>query len=263
MAGQCLVKKLYASELASVYLAVDDKTQQRCAFKVMRRVPDDGESRLFDRFLQEYEIIARIRHPNVVRIFDLGIADDHAYIAMEYLEAGSLAARLGKPLPPRRAVDYTRQIASALSAIHAAGILHRDLKPGNVMFRADGSLALIDFGLAKQLALDSAITDTGRIFGTPYYMSPEQGHAGAIDERSDLYSLGCMLFEMLTGRRPFVASTPMGVIYLHAQAPRPTLPEALAPLADVLACLLAVDPAQRFASAAALAEALEDLRFPD
>jgi serine/threonine protein kinase len=135
------------------------------------------------------------------------------------------------------------------------------LKPGNVMFRDDGSLALIDFGLAKQLELEIAITGTGRIFGTPYYMSPEQGHAAPTDQRSDLYSLGCMLFEMLTGQRPFVASTPMAVIYKHAQAPRPTLPEALAPAARVVDRLLAVDPARRFPSATALAAALDAVRF--
>jgi CheY-like chemotaxis protein len=262
-AGRRLVEKIYSGELASVYLAVDDKSGEKYAFKVLRHVPDAGESRLFDRFLQEYEVIARLRHPNVVRIFDLGIADDHAYIAMEYLGAGSLATRLGKALRPQRAVDYARRIAGALSAIHAAGILHRDLKPGNVMFRDDGSLALIDFGLAKQLALEMAITGTGRIFGTPYYMSPEQGHAEPTDERSDLYSLGCMLFEMLTARRPFVASTPMGVIYKHAQAPRPTLPDALAPAAQVVARLLAVDPAQRFPTAATVAAALDEVRFDE
>jgi DNA-binding NarL/FixJ family response regulator len=253
---QRIVAKLYAGDLSSVYLA-ESADGERVAFKVLRHVPDVGAGRLFDRFLQEYEVIARVTHPNVVRIFDLGIGDDHAYLAMEYLGAGSLAERLNQPLDEARAIHYTRQIASALSAIHAAGILHRDLKPANIMFRDDGSLALIDFGLAKLMRLEAAITGTGQIFGTPYYMSPEQGHAEPTDERSDIYSLGCILYEMLTGTRPFTGTTPMGVIYKHAHAPRPQLPRSMGRWQPVLDRMLAIDPAQRYQNAG---ELLADLR---
>jgi DNA-binding response OmpR family regulator len=251
-----IVGKLYAGDLSSVYLAEADDGSERIALKVLRYVPDTGNERLFDRFLQEYEVIARVRHANVVRIFDLGVADDHAYIAMEYLGAGSLADRLKHALPPATAVDYTQQIAGALAAIHAAGILHRDLKPANIMFRDDGTLALIDFGLAKQVRLHAAITGTGQIFGTPYYMSPEQGHADPTDERSDLYSLGCIFYEMLTGARPFTASSPMGVIYRHAHAPRPRLGRTLTHLQPLLDRLLAVDRFERYQSADELLAAL-------
>jgi hypothetical protein len=252
-----LVAKLYSGDLSSVYLAESDEGGERIALKVLRHVPDAGGGRLFDRFLQEYEVIARIHHANVVRIFDLGVADDHAYIAMEYLGAGSLAERLSHALEPGLAVEYTRQIAGALAAIHGGGILHRDLKPANIMFRDDGTLALIDFGLAKQMRLHAAITGTGQIFGTPYYMSPEQGHAEPTDERSDLYSLGCILYEMLTGERPFTASSPMGVIYRHAHAPRPRLSRALTHLQPLLDRLLAVDRFERYQSAADLLAALD------
>jgi eukaryotic-like serine/threonine-protein kinase len=248
--------KLHGSDLSSVYLAEDGDGGGRVVFKVVQHVPDTGGGRLFDRFLQEYEIVAKVRHPNVVRIHDLGIADDHAYIVMEYFEAGSLAARIVQPLGPERAVDYLRQIGRALGAIHDAGILHRDLKPANVMFRPDDTLALIDFGLAKQLRLHAAITGTGQIFGTPYYMSPEQGHAERTDARSDLYSLGCILYEMLTAEKPFVASSAMGVIYKHANAPRPRLPADLKRLQEPLDRLLAIDPADRFQSAAELLDAV-------
>jgi serine/threonine protein kinase len=227
---------------------------------VLRHVPDVGGGRLFDRFLQEYEVIARVRHANVVRIFDLGVADDHAYIAMEYLAAGSLGERLQKALAPETAAEYLRQIAGALAAIHEAGILHRDLKPANIMFRSDASLALIDFGLAKQMRLHAAITGTGQIFGTPYYMSPEQGHAEPTDERSDLYSLGCILYEMLTGDRPFTATSPMGVIYRHAHAPRPRVSRALTHFQPVLDRLLAVDRFERYQSARELLAALDALQ---
>ena len=253
---QRVLAKLYAGDLSSVYLAQSEDSGEQIAFKVLRHVPDAGGGRLFDRFLQEYEVIARVKHPNVVRIFDLGIADDHAYLAMEYLGAGSLAERLNQALAPAIAIEYTRQIGSALGAIHDAGILHRDLKPANIMFREDGSLALIDFGLAKQMRLHAAITGTGQIFGTPYYMSPEQGHAEPTDERSDIYSLGCIFYEMLTGERPFTASSPMGVIYKHANAPRPKLAGALSHLQPNLERMLAVDPAHRYQSAAELLEQL-------
>ena len=226
-----------------------EDTGERIAFKVLRHVPDSGGSRTFDRFLQEYEVIARVRHPNVVKIFDLGVADDHAYIAMEFLGAGSLAERLSAALDPSSAVHYATQIGGALAAIHDAGILHRDLKPANIMFREDGTLALIDFGLAKQMRLHAAITGTGQIFGTPYYMSPEQGHAEPTDPRSDIYSMGCMLHEMLTGERPFTASSPMGVIYRHAHAPRPRLPRSLTHLQPVLDRMLAVERLARYQSA--------------
>jgi FixJ family two-component response regulator len=251
-----LVAKLYAGDLSTVYLAESEDGSERIALKVLRHVPDVGGGRLFDRFLQEYEVIARVRHANVVRIFDLGVADDHAYIAMEYLGAGSLADRLKQALEPETAVDYLQQIGGALAAIHGAGILHRDLKPANIMFRDDGTLALIDFGLAKQMRLHAAITGTGQIFGTPYYMSPEQGHAEPTDERSDLYSLGCIFHEMLTGDRPFTASSPMGVIYRHAHAPRPRLSRALTHLQPLLDRLLAVDRFERFQSAGELLAAL-------
>ena len=253
-----VIAKLYAGDLSSVYLAESEDGNERIALKVLRHVPDTGGGRLFDRFLQEYEVIKRVHHANVVRIFDLGVADDHAYIAMEYLGAGSLGERLRRALTPERAAEYTRQIAGALAAIHGAGILHRDLKPANIMFRDDGSLALIDFGLAKQMRLHAAITGTGQIFGTPYYMSPEQGHAEPTDERSDLYSLGCILFEMLTGDRPFTASSPMGVIYRHAHAPRPRLSRALTHFQPVLDRLLAVDRFERYQSAAELLAALDE-----
>jgi CheY-like chemotaxis protein len=257
-----VVAKLYASDMSSVYLAEGVDGSEQIALKVLHHVPDAGGGRLFDRFLQEYEVIARVRHPNVVQIFDLGVADDHAYLAMEYLAAGSLAQRLQQALEPATALDFARQIGGALQAIHGAGVLHRDLKPANIMFREDGSLALIDFGLAKQMRLHAAITGTGQIFGTPYYMSPEQGHAEPTDERSDLYSLGCILHEMLTGERPFTASSPMGVIYRHAHAPRPRLRLGLVPFQAVLDRLLAVDRHARYQSAGELLAALDEVRLP-
>jgi len=254
-----LVRELHASNIATVWLARDPEDGSEVALKVIHYVPDAGGDSLFDRFLQEYAIVAALEHPNIVRIVDLGVADDQAFLVMEYLSNGSLAERLSQPLEPGAAIACTRQIAAALVGIHGAGVLHRDLKPANIMFRDDDTLALIDFGLAKNTALDAALTGAGHIFGTPYYMSPEQGHADETDQRSDLYSLGCVVHEMLTGRRPFVAASAMGVIYKHANAPRPQLPAGLQRYQRLLDGLLAVAPDERFGSATELLTALDAL----
>ena len=168
--------------------------------KVLRQVPDfsDGIG-AFDRFLQEYEMIAELDHPTIVGIYDLGVSDDHAHIAMEYLPGGDLRRQIESGVLESDAVEYTRQISSALANLHSVGILHRDLKPGNIMLRDDGSIALIDFGLAKRTARRQDITGRGEIIGTPYYMSPEQGRGHEVDERSDVYRLGVMGYERLTG----------------------------------------------------------------
>jgi ActR/RegA family two-component response regulator len=240
------IARLHASDLSCVYLAQERDSERRLAYKVLRHVPDSGGEQLFDRFLQEYEVVAAIDHPNVVNIYSLGVADDHAYIAMEYLSGGTLADRLNAGVTRDEALGFARQIALALSAIHDAGILHRDLKPANIMLRADGSIALIDFGLAKQMWLEAAISGTGQIFGTPHYMSPEQGHAAPVDARSDIYSLGCIVYEMLSGQRPFAADTAMAVIYNHTHAPRPSLPPEFADLQPLVERMLAPAPEDRF-----------------
>jgi len=256
------VEALHTTSVATVYRAQSIDGEGQFAVKLIRYVPDAGGEGVFDRFLQEFEIIARLDHPNVVRIFDLGVADDHAFIAMEYLSAGRLSDRLRRPLAPSRALDLLGQIAGALDAVHGAGILHRDLKPANIMFRDAHSVALIDFGLAKSVQLEAALTGPGQIFGTPYYMSPEQGHAEASDERSDLYSLGCIYFEMLTGTRPYTASSAMGVIYQHANAPRPKLEPQLAAFQPLLNRLMAVEPQDRFQSAREVIAAINALADP-
>jgi CheY-like chemotaxis protein len=258
--GERFVRVIQPGKLCTVYLAESERAGDLVVLKVFREVPDVKEgSQSFDRFLQEYEVVAKVKHPNVVRIHDLGIADDHAYIAMEYFPAGDLRLRMKEPLSAAEALLYLRQMASALEAIHAVGVLHRDLKPGNVMLRRDGSIALIDFGLAKQLELEADITATGEIFGTPYYMSPEQGHGYGCDERSDLYSLGVMFFELLTRQKPYLGRTPMEVIYKHAQQSVPMLPPDSSHLQPLIERLMAKTPGKRFQSATALIGAIDSL----
>ena len=248
--GYRFTRKLSASEHSAVYLAEKEAGGSPVVLKVLRQVPDHAEGiGAFDRFLQEYEMIAELVHPNIVRIFDLGVSDDHAHIAMEYLSGGDLKERIREGIGEEAAVDYARQIASALAQVHAVGILHRDLKPANIMLREDGSIALIDFGLAKRMRLQQEITGSGEIFGTPYYMSPEQGHADEVDHRSDIYSLGVIFYEMLTGGKPYRAANAMGIIYKHGHAPIPRLPRAFTRHQALLDALLAKAPEDRVQTA--------------
>jgi CheY-like chemotaxis protein len=250
--GYDVVRRLADGEVAAVYLVREQSSDRRMVLKVLRELPDESGEAILDRFLQEYELIARLDHPNVVRIFDFGVADDHAYIAMEYCGGGSLKRRISAGIERHEATFLMREIADALGALHAAGIFHRDLKPTNVLFRDDGTLALIDFGLAKRAALRAEITGAGAIFGTPYYMSPEQGHGEPVDARGDIYSLGIMFFEMLTGAKPFDGDTAMAVIVKHRQAPVPRLPAQLAAYQPLLDRMLAKRPEDRFQTVAEL-----------
>jgi serine/threonine protein kinase len=258
--GHRCLRRIAVGGSSSVFLAECVATGRQRVLKIFRQVPDVVEGgTTFERFLREYDLVAHLDHPNIGRIYDIGVADDHLFLAMEYFAGGDLRARMREPLPWRTALGYLRQLAAALGALHAIGVLHRDVKPGNILLREDGSLAFIDFGLARQLGLESDITGHGAIFGTPHYMSPEQGHGLPLDERSDLYSLGVVLYEMLTGEKPYVAETPLAVIYHHANAPIPRLPAAAAHLQPLLDALLAKSPAARPATAAEIVVRIDEL----
>ena len=258
--GHRCLRRLAVGGSSSVFLAENMRTGEQRVLKIFRQVPDIVEgSTTFDRFLREFDLVAHLRHPNIARIFDIGVADDHLYLAMEFFPGGDLRSRMRERLDPQQALGYVRQMAAALGALHEVGVLHRDVKPGNLLLREDGSAAFIDFGLARQLRLESDITGVGTIFGTPHYMSPEQGHGSPLDERSDLYSLGVVLFEMLTGDKPYIAETPLAVIYQHANAPVPRLPQNLAHLQPLLDGLLAKKPADRLPTAAAIVASIDAL----
>jgi len=258
--GYSCIRRLAVGGSSSVFLAEHRKSGDLRVLKVFRQVPDVVEgSTTFDRFLREYELVEHLDHPNIVRIYDIGVADDHLFLAMEYFPGGDLRARMKRPMPWPEALAYLRQMAAALGALHAVGVLHRDVKPGNLLLREDGSAAFIDFGLARQLGLESDITGIGTIFGTPHYMSPEQGHGSPLDQRSDLYSLGVVLHEMLTGEKPYTAEAPLAVIYKHANAPIPRLPASVGHLQGLLDALLAKRPADRPGSAAAIVALIDEL----
>ncbi len=256
--GYRRVRQVASGTRADIFLAERVATASLVALKVVRDEPEKDEaSDAFLRFLQEYEIAQRIRHPGIVRLFDLGVSDHHAWLVMEYFPRGDLRRRMKSPVAPRWAVGVAAAITRALAALHAGGVVHRDLKPGNVMLREDGGIALIDFGLSKDAAQRLDLTERGLIFGTPHYMSPEQGHGEPTDPRSDLYSLGVILYEMLTGGKPYRAESPMGLIYKHRKEPVPQLAAGLDGLQPLLERLLAKRPEERFPSALAAAEALD------
>lgn len=256
--GYRVLQTIAQSDRSAVYLAHSDELGFNVALKVLRRAADTADMQGdLDRFAREYQIITQLKHRAIVDVYDFGSTGGVSYIATEYFPAGDLRTRLRNPMSPGESLDYVQQIADALRTIHMAGVLHRDLKPANVMLRTDNTVVLIDFGLAKELAGDKALTGAGEIRGSPYYMSPEQAEGREVDERSDLYSLGVIFFELLTGERPFQGDTVFDILAQHQDAPVPRLTGDSAPYQAAVDRLLAKRPEDRFHSATDLLLALK------
>lgn len=254
--GYQITRKLAEGGMSSVLLAERNEDRLPVVLKLMSTEESEDPAAL-KRFMQEYTLISELDHPHVVRIYERAFARDYAYIAMEYFPGGDLNDKLRTGVDVEQALSYCRQIASALCAVHELDIVHRDLKPGNVLFRKDGSLCLTDFGVAKDLGIDTELTMHNMMIGTPYYMSPEQALGGKVDARSDLYSLGVLFFQMLTGNRPFQARSITDLIGAHIKEPVPRLSEDLAKYQPIIDGLLEKDPDERFQSAHELLAGLE------
>jgi serine/threonine-protein kinase PpkA len=249
--GYVVVHPIGEGGQAKVYLAERQRDRLRVALKVLdRRLRND--SVFLERFMREYKLLASLEVEHVARIYDQGFTGDNPYIAMEFLPAGTLASRIREGLLPRTSLKLARQIAQALDAIHSRGIVHRDLKPANILFRPDGRPVIVDFGLAKDMGVSSTLTAAGRLVATPRYMSPEQCQGLPVDARSDIYSLGVILWEMLTGHRIYEDANPAELITMHVSAPLPKLPSSLAHYQPTLDRLLAKKPEDRFQSAGEL-----------
>ncbi len=241
--------------MSSVYIAERVEDQRTVAIKVLEHALAEDPS-IVQRFVREGEVVMGIGSPQVVRIYEQGFTNRYGFIAMEFFGRGDLKQQIGLGIRPAAAIAYLDEILRGLEAIHGAGIVHRDLKPANVMFRSDGSLALVDFGIAKPLEEDLSLTATGTVLGTPHYMSPEQARGASVDRRSDLYAAGAILYEMLTGRRPYEGRSLTAVVFQQVYAPVPVLPAEHARYQPLLERMMAKEPDARARSAAELREDL-------
>lgn len=261
--GYTILRELGRGGMAVVFLARQDRLGRDVALKIMQPqalASDDFTA----RFIKEGHIIARLQHPQIVTIYDLDIVDGLHYFSMEYLPQGTLSERIQRGLSPQEAIEITKRVAQALAFAHDQRVIHRDIKPQNILFRADGTPVLTDFGIARAAGVEAThLTNIGMVVGSPRYMSPEQSMSEPIDARSDLYSLGVVLYEMLTGEPPYKANDVISLAMAHRTAPIPILSPKLAAYQPILERLLAKYPEDRFDSARDLIGALETFQTGD
>jgi serine/threonine protein kinase len=257
-----VVAQLGKGGMATVFKAYQPSMDRYVALKVLPRHLADEDPQFILRFRQEAHVLAQLQNPHVLPVFDFGEAEGYAYLVMPLLSGGTLADRLqGQPVPLAQVRAIIAQVGDALDYAHSRGVVHRDVKPSNVLMDERGNALLSDFGIAKLVEGTQHFTQTGGIVGTPAYMSPEQGLGTKIDRRCDIYSLGVILYQMVTGRVPFEAETPMAVLLKHINDPlppprslNPALPEAVE---RVILKALAKNPDDRYATAGDLTQALQ------
>ncbi len=255
--GYELIRELGSGGMAVVYLAIQRSLDRKVAIKIMRRNIEDMD-KFERRFLMEGRTMAKLPHRNIVAVYDIVKNDDNTYIAMEYLDGGTLSTKMKDGMSLGEAIAVIVQIAQSLQFAHEHGIVHRDLKPANIMFRDANTPVLTDFGIAKhQDAAATRLTQTGMLVGTPTYMSPEQINALDVDGRSDLYSLGILFYEMLTGQPPFQADTPIAVLMAHLTTPPPPLPAQFGDFQSVIDRCLAKNRDDRFPNLREMVKALK------
>ncbi len=259
--GYKIKKELGSGGMAKVYLALDSKLDRPVAVKILS--PTFAEnSRVTKRFIREAKIAAQLQHSNIVAIYDVGKHQGIYYFAMEYLTE-SLKDRLkySPSVKPREALAVIKEVAKALAYAHKKGFVHRDIKPDNIMFRKDGAVVLVDFGIVKAVNETTQLTRTGVSVGTPQYMSPEQIDAKKIDGRADIYSLGIVLFESLTGRVPYSAQDVVTLAMKHTNDPVPQLPAKLKDFQPLMEKMLAKNPHERVRNAEGLIRLIDALDF--
>jgi serine/threonine protein kinase/formylglycine-generating enzyme required for sulfatase activity len=246
--------------MATVYQAVQISLERAVALKVM--APALATDTTFsERFQKEAKTVASLTHPNILAIHDIGAVGPYNYIAMELVSGGDLKQRIHEGISTGRTLQVIQQVAAALDHAHRQGFVHRDIKPENILFRDDGTAVLTDFGIAKSVDSTTQMTVTGMSIGTPRYMSPEQAQGkSGLDGRSDLYSLGVVLFESLTGKAPFDAETPVGIALKHVQAAIPKLPGPLSKYQPLIDRLMAKYPADRYTTGSELIDHIEKIQ---
>ena len=255
--GYAIERELGVGGMARVYLAIQTSLERRVALKVMAPALA-ADSSFSKRFLREARTIASLTHPHIVAVYEVGVTHDHLhYFSMQFLPGGDFAQRMRKGVEQGEIIRVLTGIAKALGFAHQQGVVHRDVTPGNIMFDAADTPLLTDFGIARALSGSTRITSTGVSIGTSNYMSPEQARGGEVDARSDLYSLGALAFEALTGHPPYQGPDGFAVAYAHVFEPIPRLPQDLGHWQAFIDQALAKDPKDRFASADAFIAALQ------
>jgi len=247
--GYIIQREIGKGGMATVYLAIQESLDRPVVLKILDQLQSDKAEDMAERFIAEGRILASLNHPNIITIYDIGITNHLLYISMEYVHGGDLKERMELPISPDEALDYLAKISSALGEAHKHGIVHRDVKPANILFRDENTPLLTDFGIAKQVNLDNDLTSTGIFLGSPNYVSPEQADGLTIDGRADIYSLGCIFYEMLTGDKPYTSSSIIDIVIQHKQAPIPTLPPEYAEFQHLLNHMLAKKRDERIADA--------------
>lgn len=254
-----LVKELGRGGMSRVYLGRQQQPKRDVAIKIVNggTAPDPA---FLQSLKQEGDTVAGLSHDNIITVYACGVIDNQYYLAMEVLSGGDLTEKIKKGLRPEDAVEVMIQIGGALEHAHKKGILHRDIKPENVMFHESGKAVLVDFGIAKDASSESSFTQVGAVVGTPHYMSPERCMGKPTDARSDLYAMGVMFYELLTGHKVFEGRDTFAVSYAHVYEPVPPLPTEHARFQPVINKLLAKDPKDRFQSATEMIAALKRFR---
>ena len=241
--GYRITERLGKGGMAHVFLATQNSFERQVAIKILSPTLS-MEPRFAEQFMREARTVASLNHPHIVPVYDVGEHEGYHYLSMEYVTGGSLKARIRDGMSESDSEAVLRQLASALNYAGEHHFIHRDVKPDNILFRADGSALLMDFGIASSM-LNDATQSKGRQMGTPKYMSPEQHRAQPLTPQSDLYSLGCVFYEMLTGEPPFKGADPSAMAVAHLREPVPLLPVRLRHYQPLLRALLAKDPADR------------------
>jgi serine/threonine-protein kinase PpkA len=258
--GYKILSQLGKGGMSSVYLAEQLSFGRLVALKVM--TANLAETEHFGhRFLREARIASHLSHPNIVSVFDTGSVDGNYFLAMEHLSGEDLRKRIGSGIALLETLDITIALADAIDYASGQGVIHRDIKPANIMFREDGSLAVVDFGIARDINTETQVTQIGTVMGTPHYMSPEQSSGLELDSRSDLYSVGIVFFELLSGHVPFTADSAAAVGIKHITAEIPQLPEETQIFQGVINRILAKDPDDRYQSGEEFAADIEELRM--
>lgn len=247
--------------MATVYFAVQETLNRSVVLKILEPDKQNISEAAIERFISEGRIVASLSHPYIITIFDIGIADDSLYFSMEYISGGDLKKKMKYPMTPNTALNYIAKIGSALDVVHKRGIVHRDIKPANILFRDDNTPLITDFGIAKRKStnLDKDLTRQGLFLGSPNYVSPEQAAGIDIDGRADIYSLGCIFYEMLSGEKPYRGTNILEIIMKHKQDPVPALKGDLQQFQPLLDKMMAKNRKERFKNVADMLKNINEL----